>query len=231
MAKLCKDHIIDRDNKHLDLSLWLDDVFTKHKFKYFPKIIMGGETFDIFKTIVQEIEMSIFGSTVYKFNGFEIPKSWITIDHNLNPYYIRITWEIPEVKTNHDLYGHSIQKVFYDEFIGLDRWHGFQKVPHIDHVKFNGPATIVFWKDGTKTVVKHDGTCRKDKRQAILYAFIRKIYGEGKPYHNILNEIEEAIEEPSISHTCVSCKYGDQLTYEEPCKSCDASFSNWEAEK
>ena len=82
---------------------------------------------------------------------------------------------------------------YIDEFIGLDRGHGFQKVPHIDHVKFNGPATIVFWKDGTKTVVKHDGKGRKDKRQAILYAFIRKIYGEGKPYHNILNEIEEAI--------------------------------------
>ena len=67
------------------------------------------------------------------------------------------------------------------------------RVPHIDHVIFNNPATIVFWKDGTKTVVKHDGKGRKDKRQAILYAFIRKIYGEGKPYHNILNEIEEAI--------------------------------------
>lgn len=65
--------------------------------------------------------------------------------------------------------------------------------PHIDHVKFNGPATIVFWKDGTKTVVKHDGKGRKDKRLAVLYAFIRKIYGEGKPYNNILNEIEEAV--------------------------------------
>lgn len=91
------------------------------------------------------------------------------------------------------VYEEPIQKTFYDEIFGLDRGHGFQKVPHIDHVKFNGPATIVFWKDGTKTVVKHDGKGRKDKRQAILYAFIRKIYGEGRPYHNILNEIEEAV--------------------------------------
>lgn len=106
---------------------------------------------------------------------------------------VRLIYEEPEIKTNHHLYGYGIQKVFYDEFIGLDRGHGFKKVPHIDHVKFNGPATIVFWKDGTKTVVKHDGKGRKDKRQAILYAFIRKIYGEGKPYHNILNEIEEAV--------------------------------------
>lgn len=82
---------------------------------------------------------------------------------------------------------------FSNKFICLDRGHRFQRVPHIDHVKFNGPATIVFWKDGTKTVVKHDGNGRKDKRQAILYAFIRKIYGEGRPYHNILNEIEEAV--------------------------------------
>lgn len=82
---------------------------------------------------------------------------------------------------------------YFDDFFALDRGHGFQKVPHIDNVIFNGPATIVFWKDGTKTVVKHDGKGRKDKRLAILYAFVRKIYGEGKPYHNILNEIEEAI--------------------------------------
>lgn len=65
--------------------------------------------------------------------------------------------------------------------------------PHIDHVIFNGPATIVFWNDGTKTVVKHDGKGRKDKRTAIMYAFMRKIYGEGKEYHNILCEIEEAL--------------------------------------
>lgn len=115
-------------------------------------------------------------------------------DSQQSPYgIVRLIYEEPEVKTNHDLYGHSIQKIFFDEFFGLDRGHGFKRVPHIDHVKFNGPATIVFWKDGTKTVVKHDGKGRKDKRQAILYAFIRKIYGEGKPYHDILNEIEEAV--------------------------------------
>lgn len=85
-------------------------------------------------------------------------------------------------------------RLVYDEPELKLKWTGQSKVrPHIDHVKFNGPATIVFWKDGTKTVVKHDGKGRKDKRLAILYAFIRKIYGEGKPYNNILNEIEEAI--------------------------------------
>lgn len=93
---------------------------------------------------------------------------------------VRLIYEEPEIKF--DPYRYYI----HDAVKALTR-------PHIDHVVFNGPATIVFWKDGTKTVVKHDGKGRKNKRQAILYAFIRKIYGEGKPYHNILNEIEEAI--------------------------------------
>lgn len=115
------------------------------------------------------------------------------VNDSQSPYgIVRLIYEEPEVKTNSDLYGHSIQKIFYDEFIG-GRRHGFKKFPHIDHVKFNGPATIVFWKDGTKTVVKWDRDHLYDRRQAILYALIRKIYGEGKPYHNVLNEIEEAI--------------------------------------
>lgn len=101
--------------------------------------------------------------------------------------------EDPELKKLYEKYCVEDVKATHKLFIGLDRGHGFQRVPHIDHVKFNGPATIVFWKDGTKTVVKHDGKGRKDKRLAILYAFMRKIYGEGKPYHNILNEIEEAV--------------------------------------
>lgn len=96
-----------------------------------------------------------------------------------NPYE---KYCVEDVKTTYQTYQSQIKNAVK-----------FSANPHIDHVIFNGPATIVLWKDGTKTVVKHDGKGRKDKRLAILYAFIRKIYGEGKPYHNILNEIEEAI--------------------------------------
>lgn len=106
---------------------------------------------------------------------------------------VYIPFELTERRNTMPPKDGNIATFYSDELKGLGRGLGFQRVPHIDHVKFNGPATIVFWKDGTKTVVKHDGKGRKDKRQAILYAFIRKIYGEGKPYHNILNEIEEAI--------------------------------------
>ena len=119
----------------------------------------------------------------------EKPKGRILLEYR-EPVYI--PFEFTERRNIMPFKDGNTATFYFDEFIGC-RGHGFQRVPHIDHVKFNGPATIVLWKDGTKTVVKHDGKGRKDKRQAILYAFVRKIYGEGRPYHNILNEIEEAI--------------------------------------
>lgn len=54
------------------------------------------------------------------------------------------------------------------------------------------PATIVFWKDGTKTVVKCQEDYTYDLEKGILYAIIRKIYGEGRNYTNILNVINES---------------------------------------
>ena len=125
-------------------------------------------------------------------NNDEKPKGRILLEYR-EPVYI--PFELMERRNTMPLKDGNTATFYFDEFIGLNHGHGFQKVPHIDHVKFNGPATIVFWKDGTKTVVKYDGEGFKDYRKAILYAFIRKIYGEGRPYHDILNEIENVMEQ------------------------------------
>ena len=53
----------------------------------------------------------------------------------------------------------------------------------IKDVKFSGPATIVFWTDGTKTVVK----CRKgdkfDPEKGIAMACAKKLLGNKDGYH------------------------------------------------
>ena len=64
----------------------------------------------------------------------------------------------------------------------------------ISKVISNEPATIVFWKDGTKTVVKCQEGDTYDLEKGILYAIIRKVYGEGRNYTNILNIIDESCE-------------------------------------
>lgn len=51
--------------------------------------------------------------------------------------------------------------------------------PYIKKVIFNDPATIVFWDDGTKTVVK----CRDetfDKEKGLAMAISKKLYGNNK---------------------------------------------------
>lgn len=50
-------------------------------------------------------------------------------------------------------------------------------IPRIDHVKFSGPATIIFWKDGTKTVVKCTEEDELNCETGIAMATLKKILG------------------------------------------------------
>lgn len=53
----------------------------------------------------------------------------------------------------------------------------------------NGPATIVFWKDGTKTVVKcHDEDY--DPEKGLAMALCRKMWGRSRTEH-FLKKVEE----------------------------------------
>lgn len=44
-------------------------------------------------------------------------------------------------------------------------------------VIFNGPATIVMWQDGTKTIVKRREGEPDDKEKAVMYCFLKKLCG------------------------------------------------------
>lgn len=58
-------------------------------------------------------------------------------------------------------------------------------MPTIKDVLFNPPATIVFWSDNTKTVVKADGDTY-DPEKGIAMAISRKMIGDNKrEYYNI----------------------------------------------
>ena len=60
-------------------------------------------------------------------------------------------------------------------------------VPAIMDIKFNGPATIIFWSDGTKTVVKqNENEPYFDKEKAIAMAVLKKSY-PGNAYHKLFN--------------------------------------------
>ena len=53
----------------------------------------------------------------------------------------------------------------------------------IKNVIFNPPATVVFWKDGTKTVVKAEGEAF-DPEKGLAMAFSKKFLGNKYEYYN-----------------------------------------------
>lgn len=57
----------------------------------------------------------------------------------------------------------------------------------IKKVIFNSPATIVFWEDGTKTVVKVNGE-DYDPEKGLAMAIAKKSYGNKGNYFNIFKK-------------------------------------------
>lgn len=58
----------------------------------------------------------------------------------------------------------------------------------IKDVIFSDPATVVFWSDNTKTVVKTRGDEEYDKEKGLAMAIIKKITGNTRDYYEIFKE-------------------------------------------
>ena len=65
---------------------------------------------------------------------------------------------------------------------------GSLRIPEIKNVIFNDPATIVFWEDGTKTVVKCQDGDEFDPEKGLAMAIAKKAYGNKSGYCNKLKK-------------------------------------------
>lgn len=74
----------------------------------------------------------------------------------------------------------------------------------IDRVIFNDPATIIIWKDRSKTVVKRSDDDIWDPEKGFCMAIIKKLYG----HTSFIKRFMEPDEEMSI------------LTVEDICENC-----------
>ena len=61
-------------------------------------------------------------------------------------------------------------------------------LPEIKNVKFNGPATIVFWEDGTKTVVKCQDGDDYSKEIGLAMCIVKKVFGNTSKYNDIFKK-------------------------------------------
>ena len=73
---------------------------------------------------------------------------------------------------------------FLNSIYGMSSSH----IPEIKNVIFNYPATIVFWEDGTKTVVKCQDGDEFDPEKGLAMAIVKKAYGNKSNYCNKLKK-------------------------------------------
>lgn len=88
------------------------------------------------------------------------------------------------------------QRIDYSKLYGAMFW----QMPKIKDVIFNDPATIVFWADGTKTVVQCQDDDIFDPEKGLAMAISKKALGNKGNY---CNELKKWLpkEEPTIAVT------------------------------
>ena len=95
----------------------------------------------------------------------------------------------------------------------------------ITNVIFNDPATIVFWNDGTKTVVKAENE-PFDPEKGLAMAIAKKALGNKGNYYN---EFKKWLPKEEEFKSCSECKYKYTHIWQTPCKNCyNNGRPNWE---
>lgn len=90
----------------------------------------------------------------------------------------------------------TLHDPFTKSWFGVLREHGViepctcfnshRSVPGIRNVIFNNPATIVFWNDGTKTVVKCMEGYAYDEYTGFMAAVCKKLFGSSSAVRKIV---------------------------------------------
>lgn len=69
-------------------------------------------------------------------------------------------------------------------------------IPEVENVIFNGPATIVIWEDGTKTVVKCDENDIFDPEKGLAMAISKRALGNKGNYYDEFKKWTKDLPEP-----------------------------------
>lgn len=104
----------------------------------------------------------------------------------------------------------------YNDILSVEKYAEFMElrvnIPGmIDRVIFNDPATIILWKDGSKTVVKRSDDDIWDPEKGFCMAIIKKLYGHTSFIKRFM-EPEEEMPILTVEEACENLKnFGKKL--------------------
>ena len=95
----------------------------------------------------------------------------------------------------------------------------------VDRIIFNDPATIVFWQDGTKTVVKCQEGQTFNPYFGFCAAIAKKLYGSNSRLNRIVETYLEEDEDPR-KDKCAWCVNSSNESKDDPCVKCKVNMQN-----
>lgn len=114
-------------------------------------------------------------------------------DWDFTPYSVP-TFKLELHVEGTNIYEHFHKSKFSDKKL-LDIFHSeansilaSQLFPDVKKVIFNNPATIVFWSDGTKTIVKCQEGDTFDQEKGLALCFMKKIYGNTGCFNDVFKK-------------------------------------------
>lgn len=105
-----------------------------------------------------------------------------------------------------------------------------RRIPKIDKVIFNDPATIVMWADGTKTVVKavDEGF---DPEKGLAMAITKKALGNEGNYYNTIKKYIDEYQDVECLYPCLNVHIAAEESAKAMAKIKDALNSTFGAPK
>lgn len=120
-----------------------------------------------------------------------------------------------DVKFGDSLFPAKIKSIDHYMLNGLDVAANTKHVSKINKVIFNDPATIVFWCDGTKTVVKAQNGEKYDPEKGLMAAITKKALGNKGNYYNVIEKWVGKYKEPATVYKMVPLTEEDELSIGE----------------
>ncbi len=177
---------------------------------------IGGAVAAVMRGTIKQDPISILGIDVEVIDWNS--KNWTSIFLNINQSEKDNNRDYFKIKKLND----QAKKICENFAKGYVR-ENTKLVPK--NVIFNNPATIVFWYDGTKTVVKAEGE-PFDPEKGLAMAYAKRASGNTGSYYN---EFKKWLPKEEEDKKCVNCKYLRVPAVIEPCRTCDsARHSKWE---
>ena len=146
----------------------------------------------------KNIEVTITGYPKHECVPFSVNE--IELERNINN---RMNGEEKELET-------ALKRRMSNIMYGAYSNHANCKIfvtPQIKNVIFNSPATIVFWNDGTKTVVKCQNHEEFDPEKGLAMAFFKKMHGNKGHYFEEIKKWTEKYEGPVKKEACEDSKW------------------------